>query len=207
MLNNQQKILLLFFVIILTCCSKSPEQRNPNETAQRTEKTEPKKELDLLTVNKQIIGLLQNRNYKGLAEHIHPEKGIRFSMYGYTDTLKNKHFSRQEFEKYLPTDIKFTWGERDGSGELLILSIKDYLETWVYKRDYSQSEYSENKFLGHGNSLNNLKEVYPLAEFTENYIHGTEKYSGMDWNALRLVFEKKGETWFLVAVINDQWTI
>lgn len=164
------------------------------------------KQQTLEEANRKIIAILKSGNFEELSAHIHPEKGIRFSMYAFSDTLKNKHFSREEFEKYLPTKILFTWGEKDGSGELLVLSIEDYLKNWLYKRDFSGGKYAENTFIGHGNSLNNLKQIYPKAEFTENYIAGTEKYGGMDWNSLLLVFEKKDGKYFLVAIINDQWT-
>ena len=105
----------------------------------------------------------------------------------------------------MPT--KFTWGEKDGTGDLLVISLENYLQQWIFKRDFTQSQFYLNEFKGKGNSLNNLKKIYPEADFTENYIPGSEKYSGMDWNALRFVFEKFQDEYYLVAVINDEWTI
>jgi hypothetical protein len=57
------------------------------------------------------------------------------------------------------------------------------------------------------NSLNNLKAIYPKGDFTENYIKGSEANAEMDWKSLRLVFEELHGKYFLVAVVNDQWTI
>ena len=33
------------------------------------------------------------------------------------------------------------------------------------------------------------------------------KFEGMDWRSLRLVFEQKNCTWYLVGIIHAQWTI
>ena len=60
---------------------------------------------------------------------------------------------------------------------------------------------------GFGNSLNNLIEIYPSADFVEFYYGGSEKYDGMDWRALRLVFEEYKGKPYLIAIVNDQWTI
>jgi len=32
-------------------------------------------------------------------------------------------------------------------------------------------------------------------------------YAGMDWKSLRLVFEQYEGRWYLVGIINNQWTI
>jgi len=161
----------------------------------------------LKNLNSEILAALKSKDYGRFSEFIHPEKGIRFSMYAFVEPQKNKHFSREEFIKYISTPTKFTWGEKDGSGDLMVISLKDYLETWVFKMDFTKSEFYLNEFKATGNSLNNLKQIYPDTDFTENYIPDSEKYGGMDWNALRFVFEEFQGEFFLVAVVNDQWTI
>lgn len=161
----------------------------------------------LETLNKEIINTLKAKNFTQFSKYIHPEKGIRFSMYGYVQPKKDKHFSKEEFIKYAPTTIKFTWGEKDGTGDLLVLPIKDYISQWVLKTEFIGAEFHQNSFKGSGNSINNLKEIYPNMDFTENYIPGSEEFGGMDWKSLRLVFEELYGTRYLVAVINDEWTI
>ena len=87
------------------------------------------------------------------------------------------------------------------------MSLKNYLEKWVFVKDFTQSEVSLNEIKHRGNTINNIKEIYPNSNFTENYLEGTEEYAQMDWNSLRLVFEEYEGKLFLVGVINDQWTI
>ena len=162
---------------------------------------------NVISLSIQIINLLQKGQYDEFIGFIHPEKGMRFSMYAHVDTQKNKVFSREDFQKYINSNIRFTFGEKDGTGEKYVVSLGKYIQEWVLKRDFSKAELLHNTFKGEGNSLNNLKEIYPNSEFTEFYISGTEQYGSMDWNALRLVFEKFEGKYYLVAIINDQWTI
>ena len=203
-------ILLLFALLVIFSCKKEVQQNTvPTTETKKVEETLPQlsKNDSVKILNDEILQILKVKNYTELEKFIHPEKGVRFSIYAYIDANKDKKFSKTEFEKYADSNIKFTWGETDGEGKPVVMSIKNYLDNWVFKKDFSQSKFSLNEFQGSGNSLNNLQKVYPQADFTENYIAGTEQYGGMDWKTLRFVFEKSNGKYFLVAVINDEWTI
>ena len=217
-----KKHLYIFAFLSLIYCSKESKTTseisvkdslitNSKDTLQRTnqglETKNTNKDETLKSLNDQILSTLKAKDYTRFSSYIHPEKGVRFSMYAYIQPNQDKRFTRQEFIKYASTNIKFTWGEKDGSGDKLVLSIKDYFNNWVFNRDFTKGEYQLNTFKGSGNSLNNLQETYPGFNFTENFLPGSEQYSGMDWNSLRLVFEELHGTYYLVAVINDEWTI
>lgn len=151
---------------------------------------------------------LAYQNYTAIAPLIHPTRGVRFSMYGYVEPKTDKVFSRAQFEQYLKASkIKFTWGQQDGTGDLYITPLPNYLQVWVDGNKYKAIAPTLNEFQGFGNSLNNLTEIYPNADFFEFYHRGSKKYDGMDWRALRLVFEEYRGKRYLVAIINDQWTI
>lgn len=157
----------------------------------------------------QIKQALLSKHYQAITPYIHPTKGVRFSMYAYVQKDKDKVFTQAQFEQYLKKSrIKFTWGEKDGTGDLYVTTLPDYLEHWASdgldKVDSDSISY--NAFQGLGNSLNNLKEAYPNSDFVEFYFPGTDEYSGMDWRALRLVFEAYQGQYYLVAIVNDQWT-
>ena len=212
-----------FFILVLlslTYCSKESETKSDilkidsivqNDSLKTVnsslESGTVNKEETLETLNNEILSTLKMKDYVKFANYIHPEKGVRFSMYAYVNPKKDKHFTKEEFKKYVTTNIKFTWGDQDGTGDPLVLSIKDYLRDWVFRKDFSKGEFQLNSFKGTGNSLNNLKEIYPKLNFAENYLPGSEEYAEMDWNSLRFVFEELYGTYYLVAVINDQWTI
>lgn len=152
---------------------------------------------------------LSNKQYTRIMPHIHPKKGVRFSMYAYVNPKTDKVFSQANFKKYLKQSrIKFTWGEKDGTGEVYIETLPKYLDNWVVrKNEFFHSKPSVNQFHSHGNSLNNLTEQYPNADFVEFYHQGTSDWHYMDWRALRLVFETYQGRPYLVAIITDEWTI
>lgn len=213
-----KKVLILLLAICVIACKKAPNKPVENKTDSADlqtvadsisvpEQQRTDKEANLTQINKEILTVLKNKDYKKLARFIHPEKGIRFSMYAFVNAREDKHFSKAEFEKYQPAKTIFTWGALDGSGDVYKATIDQYLERWVYSKDFITGRLTLNGFQGKGNSLNNLKEAYPGADFTENYIKGSEANAEMDWKALRLVFEQFQGKYYLVGVINDQWTI
>lgn len=218
MIKNSIILLMLLFLVYCSKEAKTISERSNKDSLVITEtdslnslnpnvETESNsKEETLKTLNSEILSALKSNEIEKLSKFIHPEKGIRFSMYGYVQPNTDKYFTKEEFIKYAPTNIKFTWGEKDGTGDPLVLSIRKFLEEWVFRKDFTKGEFYFNTFKGSGNSLNNLKEVYPTQYFTENYIPGSEEYGGMDWNCLRFVFEELDGTFYLVAVVNDQWT-
>lgn len=199
--------------LLLIGCEK--ENNGTSETvmrsAQNRETEMPaatvSKEQLLTDANKEIIAALKAGDTKKLATYIHPDRGITFTMYGFIDPVTAKHFNRKEFIRYGGTPVKFTWGPLDGTGESYVRSIGDFLRQWVFAQDFSQTKLYINRFRGSGNSINNLQKIYPEADFTENYFEGTEEYSNMDWQALRLVFEQYQGKYYLIAVVTDRWTI
>lgn len=211
-----KKVFVSFLILAAVSCKKNPEKfvNDMTDSTQKNQVSSPvdkeaalKKEDGLKKNNEAVIQLLHDKNYRGLAGYIHPEKGVRFSMYAYVNPEEDKVFSASDFLKYLPAKTLFTWGAMDGSGDLYKATISDYLSKWVYSKDFTAAQVSLDEFQGSGNSLNNLKQVYPKADFTENFIKGSEGNPEMDWKCLRLVFEEFRGKYYLIGVINDQWTI
>ncbi|WP_394211291.1 hypothetical protein [Psychrobacter piscatorii] len=151
---------------------------------------------------------LANKDFARITDDIHPTRGVRFSMYAYVRPESDKVFNRAQYAQYLQqSNIRFTWGEKDGTGDLLITPLPTYLETWVDGKKFNDVDISVNKLTNNGNSINNLKDIYQNSDVVEFYYKGTEEYAGMDWRVLRLVFDEYQGKRYLVAVINDQWTV
>lgn len=102
-----------------------------------------------------------------------------------------------------------TWGNYDGTGDPIKLTVPAYLKKFVYNADYLTAEaVGFDEVMKQGNSRNNLTELYPNHHFIDYHFSGFEqKNKGMDWTSLRLVFEKENGQYFLVAIIHDQWTV
>ena len=104
---------------------------------------------------------------------------------------------------------KLIWGDQDGSGDEIVYTITEYFKAYVYDVDFKNetTDYHFNKDLAFSNTLNNISEVYPEAEFMEFYYDGTTEYEGMDWRSLIFYVEKLNNRYYLVAVVHNQWTI
>ena len=170
-----------------------------------------RKDSIFLRLTNNILVALKNKNYMAFANNIHPVSGIRFSPYGYVDTLSHLRFSREKFIATAKDDNQemIVWGKFDATGDPIRMTLNNYLQRFVYDVDFVRPEKrTVNDFIGAGNSLNNLLSVYKDCDFTESYFSGFEKkYAGMDWKSLRLVFKERNGKFFLVGIIHDEWTI
>lgn len=155
-----------------------------------------------------VLKAIKNYDIDKLANAIHPDKGVRFSPYGYVDIENNLVFTAEEVKKLADDPKQYLWGYYDGSGEPIILSFSDYHKRFIYDVDFVNAEQiGYNKILGHGNSLNNSFDVYKNSIIVEYHFSGFDpQYEGIDWRSLRLVFEKKDNIWYLVGIIHDEWT-
>ena len=170
-----------------------------------------RKDSILLRITENILITLKNKNYSAFANYIHPVEGIRFSPYGYVDTVHDMKFSKQKFINETGKDGQemIVWGAFDGTGDPIKMTLNNYMNRFVYDVDFIKPEKRKvNEFIGGGNSLNNLLSVYKGCEFTESHFSGfEEKYGGMDWKSLRLVFRNRNGRFLLVGIVHDEWTI
>ena len=151
---------------------------------------------------------LANKDFSRITDDIHPTRGVRFSMYAYVRPEADKVFSREQYAQYLQqSKIRFTWGEKDGTGELLVTPLPTYLETWVDAKKFNDARIRINEFESRGNMINNVKDIYTKSDVVDFYYKGTAVYEGMDWRGMRLVFDEYQGRRYLVAIINDQWTV
>lgn len=162
----------------------------------------------LLKVAEQVLVAIKAKDFSRLSSFVHPVRGVRFSPYAYIDTPRGRTLSAKQLAGQEEEQQKFTWGSFDGTGKPIRMNIGEYFDRFVYDKDFLHAEKrSVNEFLGGGNSLNNLKEIYPDAAFTEFYFPGFDPaYGGMDWRTLRLVFQTENGQPYLIAIIHDEWT-
>lgn len=216
-------IILSIFTGLVGCNSKALEKDLEGKNAEISKLEDKIKELESqLNSNNQgssdnklalrimdVINSIKNREMSKLASYTHPEKGLRFSPYGYIDVNAGKVFTADEVKGLKENNQAYTWGSYDGSGEPINMNFNDYYEKFIYDKDFANPQIiGNNTAVSQGNSLNNIKEVYPKGYFVELHFKGFDpKNSGIDWESLKLVFEEKDGEWYLVSIIHDQWTI
>lgn len=204
----------LLFALI--ACNSKQEQHlsNTESTAEKgvnesvSETVVLPDSLSVLKLAEEVVELIQKKDFKKLGEHFHPKNGVLFSPYAHVSKTEDVQLLNEQF--VATENKKYNWGSQDGSGEPILLSVPEYMNQYVNRSNYlseSNLQVGYNQFIGAGNSLNNLRTVFSDNPVVEFYYPGTEKYSQMDWNALRLVFEKYENEFYLVAIVNDRWTI
>jgi hypothetical protein len=204
-------ILLLLFA---SCKQKKkttdqPAERSSQDTATTTQKPAiPTVDTSLYFMSDSVLTALRKSDYARLARYAHPIRGIRFSPYGYVDTISDRVLFDKQIRDAAGHKAVFNWGEFDGTGDPIVMTLPDYFKRFVYDADYLHAQQrSLNHFIGGGNSLNNLTAIYPGCEFTEHYFPGFDpKYEGMDWRTVRLVYKREGAVVYLVGIIHDEWT-
>jgi hypothetical protein len=154
------------------------------------------------------LAALKERDGQALAALTHPSKGVRFSPYAYVQAT-NITLSAVQLRTAFTDPTKRTWGVTDGKGDPIILNFADYTGSYIYERDFAASSQTAfNKTIGSGNTIDNTASVYPDAILFEAYDPGPDPaLKDLQWQSLRLLFERSGSGWYLVGVIHAAWTI
>ncbi|GAA0329934.1 hypothetical protein GCM10008967_20530 [Bacillus carboniphilus] len=155
-----------------------------------------------------IVEYLKDRDFEKIAEYVHPTKGLLFSPYIYIQE-DAQVFSAEEVVTLLEDPTVYQWGFQDGSGFPIEMTASEYFEIYVFNKDYTNSnQFRIDEMVSRGNSINNIKEVFPDSFVVEFFVKGTEHYGDMDWGSLNLVYEMDNDGVLrLVAIVHDQWTI
>jgi len=223
----KKNIFYIFSILLLTACVQEPVENGlggyvSDEEYQKqfidTDEEELVKEIanidtvkidiSFIDFTNNIIDLLDQKNYYDFASQFHPTKGCRFVPYTF-GTDDDQIFNGSRFNKKFETEEKLNWGLADGSGEPILISLPNYLNEWVYDFDFKNktTEVHIDEDLAFSNTLNNMSELYPNAKVIEFYNEGTDEFTGMDWKSLIFYAEKVENTYYLVAVVHNEWTI
>lgn len=156
-----------------------------------------------------ILESIKSGNYGALSKVIHPEYGVVFSPYATINLTSNLCFSAAQVESFASDKNRYMWGKYDGSGNPIELTPCEYFKAFVYNKDYlSASKIGVDTVVKSGNSLENIKEIFPDARFVDFYIPGADPDTGgLDWSSLRLVFEEYRGMLMLTVIIHSEWTV
>lgn len=160
------------------------------------------------TLAQNAVNAIATKNYKLLASMVSPSKGLRCTPYIYV-TDGDRVLMPTQIANAANDTKKYHWGEQDGSGEPIEMTINEYFNRYVYNYEYAKNgvKISYNQALGSGNSINNHRKIYPNAIVVEYHIPQKDpQYGGMDWGSLYLIYEPNASNWELVNIAHGQWT-
>ncbi|MBL1279621.1 MAG: hypothetical protein COA33_005090 [Fluviicola sp.] len=212
------KIIYLIIISFLFISCKNEEVKAKTNSKQKIVETiaaeldadsivSQNSELFIKELANKVLLSIKEKEWAKFTSYIHPTKGVRLSPYVHIDT--NSGFILRQNNFFLLQEEKQFWGYYDGSGDSITLTVKEYFNDFVYDADFLHAEkISINNFLGSGNSLYNVDEIYPNLSFVNYYFSGFEaKYDGLDWKSMSLFFDNLDGELFLVAIVHNQWTI
>jgi len=163
----------------------------------------------IATIAAKTLLAIKNNDFTTLSNLSSREHGILFAPYNYIDQKRNIVLTHEKIAEGFNNTKTYLWGTEDGTGDPISMTFESYYKRFVYSKDFASApKVGYNQTLGLGNSLNNVRMIYPESIVVEYYFDGFDpKFEGMDWKSLRLVFEKEAGTWVLVAILHNQWTI
>ena len=191
-------IAIVAAAIVLAGCTPAPVATSSGQTS------------SVRAVADQVIAAIKGQDGAALSVFVRPSRGVRFSPYAFVDVKKDVVLSGADVATFWDSTKVYTWGREDATGDPIKLTPTKYAERYVFDVDFSAATtVSENDDQAHGNTVNNAAEVYPGDTRVEYYVAGDAVggQPGNDWKALRLVFEKVGDSWYLVGIIHDEWTM
>lgn len=184
----------------------SPSATPPSPSASAVTTAPPGSEASLRTRATEAVTALRDRDFAKLAALAHPDKGVRFTPYTFVQP-RDVVLDAATISQGTSNTRTYLWGSSDGKGDPVEWTFERYLGRYVYERDYAAAPQIllDNYPQVRGNKNDNTKAMYPSARTVEYFF--PETGPGPNWSGLRLVFEDKGGTWYLVGIIHDEWTI
>lgn len=165
-----------------------------------------------------VLISLQNHEWVELASYVHPERGVLFSPDAYVERDDAVVLSQEEVRELDQDTTLYVWGNEDGTGDVIRLTPTEFVQEHLIDRDFADARRgNRDEAIGRSNTMNNVPDAFydeppgsgagEEITFIEYYIPGSSEYGGMDWASLRLVFQREDETWYLIGVVRDNWTI
>lgn len=156
-----------------------------------------------------VIHAIKDKDSETISDFVYPGKGVRFTPYTHVSLNSDVVFNKEEMKNFFKDKDTYLWGYYDGKGDEIRLTPSKYYEEFIYTEDFINAEkVGYNEVLSSGNMIENQFEVYENPIVVEYYFSGfNPDYAGMDWKSIRLVFEQYEDSWKLVGIINNQWTI
>ncbi|MDQ0351915.1 hypothetical protein J2R98_001747 [Alkalibacillus filiformis] len=194
-------LMLLLVVALLVGCTND---------AHEEEQTIEEIEAELLNKSEDVFNNLLNLNWEKVSEYLHQEKGLVYSPYsnvGFDDDL---HFDKEIVKDFGNTEEQYSWYWAQNDTEYKdtpngfienVIKTRADLNSSKYEVTYGQITFNDSAYTN-DTQINTINEEYPEAYYVE-YYHEPKDLMEHDGKqqALRFVFEKIDEEWYLIALV------
>lgn len=194
---------------VLNVPTTPPANASASSNGPAPETLDVKNNFTLLSSACAVARALQEQDYARLASFVHPQAGVTFTPYSTVNPDTDRTFTAEEIENLKSDNTVYTWGFVDGRGNLIEMTISQYLAQYVCDADYTQApEIGIDRIQLSGNALENITEAYPGCRFVDfSYPSADPVNDGLDWSSLKLVFQPSEHAWYLVGIVHGEWTV
>jgi hypothetical protein len=157
-----------------------------------------------------VLELVKAKDFRGLAQFVHPLDGVRFSPEATVDHDRDLVLTAGQVATLDDDHARHLWNASEEEGDVVVeTDFQSYYERFIYDHDFANApQYGYNCSIGGGNTANNTRAVYPQAIVAEFHFPGIDPRSwGQDWSSLRLAFAQYERGWYLIGIIHDHWTL
>jgi hypothetical protein len=163
----------------------------------------------LIVASKQVLVALKAKDYQRL-QTLTSLDGLSLNESPDSLDLTKNDVPQSEISK-IPTNTTIKlWGYTDGKGDPINLTVGNYIDKWIYNKEYLDAPKIEvNKIIKIAGSTSNEIMTYSDGRnFVAFHFDGfNPKYSGLDWTTMYLIFDLQNGEYKLRAIVKDNWTI
>jgi hypothetical protein len=170
-------------------------------------KPAPPYEAEVRTRATAIVAALKAKDFDTVADAVHPTKGVRFSHYGEVHPTDDALLTAAQLRAAWKSGQSMKWGKRWAEDAPINEPLAKYYDEFVYNADYAAAEdITVDSVIGWGSLMYGDVAAYPGSSIVDFHVRGKHPPVYGDWNSLRVVLEKQGAKWWLVALVECQWT-
>ncbi|MGM9522761.1 MAG: hypothetical protein ACI3VB_09840 [Oscillospiraceae bacterium] len=156
----------------------------------------------------EVACCIKSADFEKLSEYVHPTYGVVISPYATVNLSTNLCFTADEIRDFSDNTQVYTWGLTSDGREPIDMTVANYFQRYVFNYDYTTAQIiGVNYIIKTGNSLENVTDVFPGAQFVDLCNPGTSDGESQNWSTLRLVFEYYGDSLMLTAIIHSEYTV
>jgi hypothetical protein len=160
----------------------------------------------MIDIAMEAASYIKAGDWASLGSMVHPTYGVYFSPSATVNLKNNQCFTADQITSFGSDSNTYVWGT-DTNGQPIELTPSDYFKQYVYNSDYLNAQVvSVNYTARTGNSLENVSDTFPNAQYVDLCFPGTAESEYRDWSILRLVFEEYEGAFRLTAVIHSEYT-
>lgn len=160
--------------------------------------------LSLVRCALETADAIREGEYSLLSSYVHPEEGVTFTPASTVDRNSNLTFQAGELAQVAESGKSYVWGTSTDAATPIKLTLKDYVASYVWDRDYIASpRISVDAMQVSGNALENTADAYPGCHYVEFYYPAADGQS--EWSTLKLVFQWYQNEWYLVGIVHSAW--